>query len=409
MITRYINHKEYSNILYWYAFFSTGPRIILLIAFPFFIFAFLLLRFPVFIKRIFLFNKPETILVLLLIISGITSGYLSENVGRSFRPTFNFVYWQILILFFFNNRNHLPWNSIIKAITFGIIYTIFQQFFIKPFVPKIPFIGMPGKNSFAFFMLSFTPLALLYIKNLYGYRAFYFFAGLFLIAAAINGSRAGFGILTVQTAYLFYVNNFKRVNLLFPSAIALAIFIFFQYRTPIGNLLSRINPEYGELVLEDDILDRDVSFLIRKAQIIKGRALISENPYFGIGLLNFSKTPFKFKADFVGANYVIYKDYVDKVETHNSYLTLATELGMIAFILFLILILLTLLKYIFRLSENDFAVHAFFISLLGMLTHFYFANVIINSFVWFTIGLIIALINRSKKLPPILSRYHVRI
>ena len=408
MITRYINHKEYSNILYWYAFFSTGPRIILLIAFPFFIFAFLLLRFPVFIKRIFIFNKPETILVLLLTIAGIISGYLSENVGRSFRPTFNFVYWQVLILFFFNNRNHLPWNIIIKAITFGIIYTIFQQFFIKPFVPRVSFIGMPGKNSFAFLMLSFAPIALLYIKNVYGYRAFYFFAGLFLLAAAINGSRAGFGILTVQIAYLIYVHNFKRVNLLFPSAIALAIFIFFQYRTPIGNLLSRINPEYGELVLEDDILDKDVSFLIRKAQIIKGRTLIEENPYFGIGLLNFSKTPFKFRANFVGANYVIYKDFIDKVETHNSYLTLATELGVVAFVIFCSIIIITLLKYFARLSEMDFAIHVFFISLLGMLVHFYFANIIINSFVWFTLGLIMAFINRSKKLTTVLTKPYGR-
>ena len=401
MQKRYINYGDFRKIISWYTFFSVGPRVVLGMALPFFIFIFLMLRFPTFIRNTFRITSLETVLIALLAFCGIISSYLAENVAISFRPTFNFLYWQILLLFLYNNRNYLPWDKIIRFAFYGIVSLLIFRFFLQPFLPRQPFLNAHTKNGLAFMVICYAPIALLHVQQRYNNAMVYITAGLFMLAGIINGSRAGFGILAVQLIIVLYVLNFKRISLLFGILVVSGVLLFYQFKQPIGQVLYSINPEYGELVLEEDILNRDVSYLIRKAQQIKSRAIFEEHPYFGIGLLNFSRLPFKFKNNFDGANYVIYKDFVDKMETHNSYLTILTELGGLAFVLFCLLMIITLLKYIRRVHEKHFGIHVFFISFLGMLTHFYLINSIVNSFVWFTMGIIIAFINRSKKLKPI--------
>ena len=406
--SKYINHSVYKKVIFWYSLLSVGPRIIIGTSLPFYIFIFLFFRFPTFLRRTFVFKNWESILVLFLTLCGITSAYLSKNPQLSARYTINFVYWQILILFVYNNRNHIPWNTIIRAIFMGALFFVFQRFILRPFLPRIPLLGYSSQNSFAFLLISFAPIALLYLRRVYSKRMFYIGMALFGLVAIINGSRAGFGILMIQIGLLFYVDNMKRINLFFIITVVSGLLFFNQQRQEIGNILYSINPEYGELLLTENALEKDVSFLMRRAQFYKSQAIFKEHPYFGIGLMNYTSYSYKFKRNFKGADYVIYKDFIDKLETHNSYLTVITELGGVAFLLLILLFIITIRKYLSKISEGDFAMYAFFISFLGILTHFYLVNIIINSYVWFTLGLIIAYINRTKKLPPILAKNYVK-
>ncbi len=121
-------------------------------------------------------------------------------------------------------------------------------------------------------------------------------------------------------------------------------------------------------------------------------AMVKAHPFLGFGVNTYTKNFPEFRP----------KDYPDAIYTHNSYLHMAAEIGIVGagiFLLFLGVILLSSAKAFKRLKKGptrDFAIGtlagtAGFLAHSGVDTHFY--SVTLSAFMFLCLGLIIAFRN----------------
>eukprot|EP01035_Chromulina_nebulosa_P004957 gene4957-6732_t len=118
-------------------------------------------------------------------------------------------------------------------------------------------------------------MVVFYVKDKYGQRWAIVAAILIILAGTLSGSRSG-SILTLFTSGSVVIQL---------EAVKSAIF--------------SLNERTYYIIYEtEETLTTDQSYLIRLAQVEKGLGLFQENPFFGIGLNNFTYRPYSFKGDF---------------------------------------------------------------------------------------------------------------
>lgn len=393
---------KHNKLLFWYTYFS-------IFSIPIFIFNFSLYLFPLLISS---FNarfgfklRISNFLIasimffalgsLLSTLNTLTYSSIGDfNLALAVLP--NYIYWCVILLFFISQKNNINYFVINKGIYFGLVSIIIYYFILQRLgFNQVPFLKTMTQNTFAFILICFSPLALNYIysKSSWSLVILNF---LFIASASLFcGSRSsGILVLFLNMVLLFFFylkSNKKFIVLSFIPIILLFLLFFSSNQTWV--IMDRINPRIYKLIFDTEwVLNRDTSYLIRKAQVEKGMQIYEKYPVFGVGLNNFQNSNIYQPLDFKGRKWIIGKKHSYNSSSHNSYINILAEGGLLLFIPFCIIIFISINRLLRKmyLSKEDTFIIALSLGFFGMIAHLYFITAITNMFAWFLIALTLA-------------------
>jgi O-antigen ligase len=319
-----------------------------------------------------------------------------EYLLRSLFVLPNYIYWALLIILMVQNRDLLNFSAIFRGITIGLILSLPYYFFIQsiPFIRSLPFFRGFTRNSFAFLLICFAPIVVYYFKNKYGkYIGFVIFLILSILGITL-GSRSS-SILVFSGCFLAYFFS-GYVNIRRTSIIIFVGLVFFMFISSNSGqrIISSLNPRTGELIYNTKhTLKADKSYLVRRAMIEKGIYLFSQKPITGIGLTNFNDAAGIFKGDFEGSELVIHKDIKQGTSSHNSYITILAEGGLLLTIPFGLLLTVIIIRFFVKIRTMPDLQRPVFIGVLMMSVHLFFITAIVNVFGWYLMALAAAMVS----------------
>jgi O-antigen ligase len=127
--------------------------------------------------------------------------------------------------------------------------------------------------------------------------------------------------------------------------------------------------------------------------IEKGKEIVTEHPFIGVGPNNFKYykselTAYSNSAQFDRLQSVSYRKLSEDTSAHNTYLQAITEFGILGFIIFLIIILKPIFFILQQFISNKLKTeHLLLVSLIGMSIHFFTVANLSGALPWFIIGL----------------------
>ncbi|MFA0964677.1 O-antigen ligase family protein [Roseivirga sp. BDSF3-8] len=396
----------HEKILFWYTFFMAYPGMLILgqntsiFFFPVLIYSFYK-RFGYIFRLdrlVILFIPYFTIGSILSVVNLYITDADPVSLARANAVLPNYIYWSILILFLVGQRDNIRMEVVGKAIFWGVTASAFHYFILQntPLL-SIPVLRRLTQNAFAFLIIIYSPIAVYYLAKR-NPRLGLLFVFILSVLGFLSGSRSASILVLAESFAAYFLINRKTLRYVF--LIVLIVGPMLAILNEVGAVESAIetlNPRAHNLLYNtENVIEQDRSYLTRRAMVEKGLKIYEEHPLFGIGLNNFTNYEAELEGNFEGAKYVINKKKINETSSHNSYINLLAEAGLLAFIPFILVILTTIVQLIFRaskLSGEDLSVTLGF---LGLLLHFYFINAIVNVFAWFAIGLCIALVNRKN-------------
>ncbi len=395
-----INEKR----LMWYAFFMACPFLIIVFNISFFIFPLLFFGYIRGIGLGSFLSKPIQFYAIafgigaIISIANIPEDPFGLALERGLAVLPNYIYWSILVTFLIAVRARLNYFIIYRAIFLGLSFSILYYYFLQHIgLLQIPIFKMFTQNGFSFLLVCFTPVSVYFFKQYYGRRKAIILAILYVLAAFLSDSRAGAVLVTFGGFSVLFIDKLKIGRAI---VLLLAMLIFGPYFLQIemvGDLIRNLNEGTYNLIYHSDLVFmEDRSYLIRQAMVEKGLILFQENMYTGIGLNNFVVSEVDFIGDFEGAKYVVTKDDINSISSHNSYINIIAEGGLflaVPFVLIMGSIVLFFLLYFDRISSFFKPV---FIGIICMSIHFYFVTAVVNVFAWFLIGVASAIIYLPK-------------
>lgn len=314
----------------------------------------------------------------------------------------NYLYWVVIIFICFTylRIRIVNLDLIYKSIFFGVIisttyYLLLQDYIANPF-----FFKRFGPNNFSFLLICFTPQTLYYIRKRFSLPWAYLLFFIILYIQLLEGRRAGFGLIFLSGLFTLNISLFDdlTVNKIFKLSLSIILVSLLFNSVFIKDSIYNFSPRVHKLVYEGpDSLFEDRSFQTRLAMVEKGVTLFKEYPLTGIGLNNFTRKEALIQGDFKGASFVLKKDIFIRTSSHNSYVNILAEGGLLLFIPLIILLLgitFSYFKYFFVLTN---AAKIMFSSFITMCIHFYFMNAIVNSLAWFNISLAIMALSIRKE------------
>ncbi len=397
--------KRLNKLLYNYVFFNAFPVIMIVQNLSFFFFPFLaatLIR-----KKNLLFKNINGIelVVMLFAVGAILSVLFSLNqplegsFSRSLSVLPNYLYWSFLILLFSFYAKELDYLIIYKAVFWGVIFTVVYFYTLSSSLGErsIFFKGLQ-QNIFSFILICFAPMVVFYVKDKYGHGWAILASILIILAGTLSGSRSG-SILTLLTCFLtLYSSKLNIPQLVILGVLFIAGSLVIQLEAVKSTIFSLNERTYYIIYETEETLITDQSYLIRLAQVEKGIGLFQENPFFGIGLNNFSYRPYNFKGDFEGFDKLKgVGDYLEQASSHNSYIGVLAEGGLFLFIPFVLIIILLLVYFIRNFRSMPDYQKPFFWGIVGMGIHLYFIFAIVNIFAWTLLAIAASTIKYNKK------------
>ena len=178
-----------------------------------------------------------------------------------------------------------------------------------------------------------------------------------------------------------------------------------ENRQALGDAVTPVSSRIGGFIKgegADGDLTFDKSWLTRKLMIEKGKEILTDYPFLGVGIGHYDKFSAELSSlhteefsRLVGPAYD--EAYYNHKSAHNSYVHLASEMGIIGFIsLLLVLVpplLIALKKLILLTIDQDDLI---LISLTGICIHFYTITSLPGTVTWFVIGIASSVMNRAK-------------
>ena len=250
----------------------------------------------------------------------------------------NYIYWQFLVVMLISMGNRLNFEIVGKGIFIGIsVYAFYYAFLYWIQTPLIRARITP--NTYAFQIICFAAPALAYCQKKYGR-----WVALIILLSLVGqlvflGRRSGsvFTFLTgIATLYLPKI-QVKYLTLNLFTALVFTLILSTQVAE---DIIFEANPRIHELLYETEkVQEEDRSYLTRRLMVEKGLIIFSEHPITGVGLNTFSDYDVEFRGDFTGSEFVISKDFVNDISSHNSYISLLSEGGLLLFIPFIIMLL----------------------------------------------------------------------
>lgn len=398
--------KSIQNRINWYVFFLACPVLSILgNSITFFIFFSLVLSVGKFWQK----NYNGKLLFLAFLWIGVVSTIFSP-VNRELESLkwiltmIQYMYWIYVAIFFLRYRDRIDLIQLSKWCFYGsLFYSV--AFYLIPFAYSSSILSLefkPGRNAFVFNLLCTVPLSFIYIITKWKMRGVYFFMIVFIMIMLISNGRSGSIIILLEMLLVLAVlkpalQKTSKVLVIF----LLGLFGFLQLSNVQQSLealsyqVETINPRLATLMRSEGEgdLTMDKSWLIRELMIEKGKEIVGEYPFIGIGPNNFKyyKSELKSLANsdkFNRLQSVSSRKLSQGTSPHNTYLQAITEFGVIGLIIYILFLLKPLLYFIRKYLKNKLKLeHLLLVSLIGMCIHFYTVANLSGALPWFIIGL----------------------
>lgn len=237
------------------------------------------------------------------------------------------------------------------------------------------FLGNP--NSFGIYLMISSLICLYFLKE-YKNKKYALLLVLFLYTLILTGSRASMvgliGGASIFIAYSYFKNNLAATTLR-----VLLITIFISICT--------------YLVLNPETIKDIFSLMGRASNTLSGREVawaalinqIKETPFFGIGYR-------------ISTEAVLEDNFIDVSNSHNLYLSILTEIGLVGFALFICLISYLIFIYFIKVKKNYNYLTTSLISLLcSLLINQFFEDIFSPlSYLFLYLFFIIFLIEKTQ-------------
>ena len=369
--------------------------------------------------RFNLYNSMSILLfgfLLIVFISTFTAVYQEISLIET-RRIIELIVLSYIIFFFIKNRwDEENWVILAKMMMIaGVVsgLSIFTDLFglthfYRLYSETIPYMrpfGILGEPNYAAGKLGiFLPFAFFCTVNYRNSKEYFQYSlsiiCTFLIITAIflTGSRMG-GIISIFSIFVFMIKEIKRLlswkvmmSIIIVFLIILFINIIFPIRInslegPISYTIDSYNSLFQFLLTGEEISGRQS--LITRVDLFRGGInIFLQYPLFGVGSGNFKYISGKYLP--IRMNFY----------SHNTFITVLTELGIIGF-LFFIGICLRIIKNIYYYYKNSTFQSFYFylgLSFLNLLIIFFFLHDINDKYFWGMFVAISMLLDNKKYL-----------
>lgn len=304
---------------------------------------------------------------------------LSFRTGKVYIQT---IYWFFLAAIVYNSYQFLNKRVLSKFVLFSS--------FILLWLYVIGFRYGMTQNSVAFSVIVFSPLGYYYLKGVWTKLGFGF---LVIVLILFNGSRTGAIISTIQFGLILlfvvpgFVKYFKFAIIVI--VVTLTLFNTDSIRKFTGKLIYPVNAEMSELLINYEyVMRNDKSWLIRKAQIQKGKQIFSEHPFLGIGYANFISYDINIDQSQIEADRYLADRSIKNRSAHNSYVALLSETGLLGFLLFAMFLIFIFRSFWLNFSNMKYSFERYvLVSFIGMIIYFYTVSSFMGTSSWIMYGL----------------------
>ena len=407
--TFFTSNQKYLN---WFAFFSVFSLIkVGGISVTFFIFLIISYKFLKRKKKLFKITQwTDLFLVLFLIFVFIATILTEESFrDRSFfsivKLMMQYAYWVILALFIKTWIYHFDFYKLSKMIFFASTVSIVYYVVLNPFYA----IFYP--NSFAYTIVVSMPLGLYYVMKRFSFKWVLLISFGFLLGVLFSGSRTGTALILFELMMLFSLGGkqLKKIAMvtgMFAIPLVMVAFISLEQsdvrrmKLGLADILQDYSPKIAHtLRMEENVFERDKSWLIRELMLQKGKKIFEEHPFFGVGPGNFTSYYTDLNIASVSKWLHRSKANYNKRSSQNSYLMILSESGIFAFSSLLIVFLIILIKGFYYVRKfKDSAEIYIYIPFVALLFYGVILVTTMGTLFWLLLGLSLALTQRREHL-----------
>ncbi|ADV46967.1 O-antigen polymerase [Nitratifractor salsuginis DSM 16511] len=348
---------------------------------------------------------------MLFLIFVLISAFLSEVTYRD-RSIFSilklpiqYVYWVTLALFVKTWIYNYSFYNLSRYIFYASIIDIFYYVFLNP----IFHVFYP--NSFAYIIVVAMPLGYYYAMKRFSVPMVILISIGFVLGVLYSGSRTGTALIVFELIMLLSLGNsqLKKVSLIvgvfsLPIIIMVSANVYDydirQAKLDLADILEDYSPKIAHtLRMEENVFDRDKSFLIRKLMIQKGERIFQEHPFFGVGPGNFTRYYTSLDIDSVSSWLHGNELKYNRTSAQNSYLMILAENGILALtsILFVILNILWKGFYYIRTFKNNAEIYIY-VPFVALIFYGFILVTTMGTLFWFFLGLALTLTQRRRHL-----------
>jgi len=397
----------------WLVFFSIFPLInIAGISITFYIFMIIAYIFTKNQKKLFKISTyVDLVLIMFLIFVGIGAVF-SEESFRDRSPIsigvlmMQYVYWVIVALYvktwiyeydFYKLSRVVFWAAAVSSFYYAFLNSSYLVF---------------SPNAFAYTIVVALPIGFYYVMRRYSFWLAALIGVGLVMAVLYSGSRTGTLLVGIELLLILSLSSkkFKITSLLFGAVLLPFILLsetlieyedMVSFKYEMADILEDYSPKIAHtLRMEENVMERDKSWLIRELMIQKGELIFEEHPFFGVGLGNFmfyraDLDIAKVSAQWLHEN----EDNYNTRSSQNSYLLILAEDGIFALISIVIVFFIILWNgfyYLWRFRNTaEIYIYIPFIALL-------FYGVILvtvqGAMFWILLGLAMTLTQHKRHL-----------
>jgi O-antigen ligase len=373
----------------------------------FYIFIILTLRVGSFWLKPGLGKNLFSLLALIIVVSSILAPYneMPRHLGFQSVITIGtqWLYWILFAIFIIVHRNFVNYTELAKWVFYGTIAAAIGFYAIKFNISLGPLEikSKLSRNAFVFTLLTAIPVSFYYLKQRFDLSKMPFFLGASLLTMLFTNGRSGGVIIFLELILITSImySNFQQVARGLFLFIAVLFFlnesnVLEPAKEFVANNVASINPRLASLIrseegTNDGDLSFDKSWLLRLLMVQKGLEIFEEHPIFGIGPNNFPSYDAKLN-NFINLERLNNnnKQFFNSRSSHNSYIQVLSELGILGISIVLLILFIPLLAFVKKFFTTKLEMHDLFsISLLGAAMHFYAINTITGAIAWMFIGL----------------------
>ena len=327
------------------------------------------------------FNKLDCIILIFslwLIVSLLYSVNQNYGIIRIIKFNISILFYFFLKQIFFKN---IGWPK--KIINYSIIslfiyimilsYFYFIKFHMSYLGVKIFYPTRLGKNSLALVFVLLLPFI---ISNLFDKKKNVNIINLsiniiLLIAVFLIQSRALIIILFFYIIMFFFFTN-KKSRMIWVLLLIGVIMLFFSKNLFDSNLVNSVVDRIKSISLLLAKNDLEGSLLERSNMINRALYLFEQKPILGVGLGSF-----------------MYYGDVKTLISHNDYLLILAEQGIIGIVIFILLLFSFFKKAVLKLKRtNDEFYICLIMTMIGLFIYFMFINAYDSILIWFIFSII---------------------
>lgn len=246
------------------------------------------------------------------------------------------------------------------------------------------------ENSASCIVVTIWPLGLLFFRN--RIRLLYVFFVLFCLY--IIGSRTGIVLILIQIIILFLVRKVSPKKMVATLLLLILVFSLFslpKVRLSIAEVFFPNDVGMQTLIETPEVVFQlDKSWVQRRIQQEKSKQVMSKNPFFGIGPLNFQRYN-------IGIDISKLEDVDDRAlnaelghsdnrSSHNSYFQLLAENGLVGSLVVFFILSGLLVKLYNRRNQSEIFV-ILLISAAGLFSNLFMVSMFWGTSTWMFLGI----------------------